>query len=85
MNFTVRDEWNLECPSCHSDERLQVALTTMADLTPEGTDPWGDHEWDDKSFMRCAGCGHCGCVADFEIPENTDAVPALTPNTGECL
>ena len=69
MTFTVRDEWQLACPKCGSDERLQVSLRSMADVTPDGTEPFGDHEWDNASFMRCAACGHAATVSNFYVEE----------------
>ena len=69
MTFTVRDEWGIACPNCGCDDRLQVQLTTMADLTPDGTEPFGDQEWDDTSFMRCASCGTSRRVTDFYVED----------------
>ena len=69
MTFTVRDEWGMACPNCGCDDRLHVQLTTMADLTPDGTEPFGDQEWDDTSFMRCASCSHAGRVTDFYVED----------------
>lgn len=78
--FTVRDEFGLACPSCGSDDRLRVRLTTMADLTPDGTDPFDDHEWDDKSFMSCRACGFHGVVAQFQIDRDRSVqVPTEVP------
>ena len=66
---TVRDEYNLVCSGCGSDEHLAVELTTMAKLTLDGTDPFGDHEWDHNSYMRCANCGNDGTVCSFYVDE----------------
>ncbi len=66
---TVREIWGLACPKCGSDERLQVELTTMADLTPDGTEPFGDQLWDGKSYTRCDACGHDGKLARFRCDE----------------
>lgn len=66
---TVREEYDLICPQCGSDEHLAVELTTMADLTPEGTDPYGDQEWDHNSYMRCRNCGSDGAVCTFYVEE----------------
>ncbi len=66
---TVREEWGLACPKCRRDDRLQVELTTMADLTAYGTEPFGDQQWDRRSHMRCDACGHSGKVARFQCAE----------------
>jgi hypothetical protein len=76
MTFTVRDEWGIACPNCGCDDRLQVQLTTMANLTPDGTEPFGDQEWDDTSFMRCASCSHSGRVTDFYVEDAQSWQPA---------
>jgi len=39
---SVREEWGVACTVCVSDECLQVELSTLADLTPDGTEPFGD-------------------------------------------
>lgn len=62
---TVREEYDLICPQCGSDEHLSVELTTMAYMTPEGTDPFGDQEWDHNCYMRCINCGNDGTVCTF--------------------
>ncbi len=67
----VREAWRLACPNCGSDESLQVQITVMADLSDEGTDPCGDHQWDDESFMRCRACSHAGIVKSFRVGEET--------------
>jgi hypothetical protein len=69
---TVRETWGYACPNCKSDEHLQVELTTMANLMADGTDPVGDQEWDENSFMRCTNCNHDDKAARF-YPEETQA------------
>ncbi len=62
---TVREIWGYACPNCKSDEHLQVELTTMADLTADGTDPFGDQHWHGESYMQCKACDHSGIVNSF--------------------
>jgi hypothetical protein len=64
---TVRHVFNMACPTCGSDEDLLVDITTLAYLTPDGTEPTGDHDWDDDSDCRCSACDHAGRVSDFRI------------------
>jgi hypothetical protein len=68
---TVREQWALACTKCSSDEHLQVSVRTLADLYPDGTEPCGDQEWDEASFIRCRACNHTGTVKDFQIREKT--------------
>lgn len=66
---SVRDTFGLACPVCRSDESLQVQVTTMADLSADGSESVGDQEWQDSSFIRCRACNHTGIVKDFTVRE----------------
>ena len=66
---SVRDTFGLACPACQSDQSLQVQVTTMADLSADGSEPTGDREWQDNSFIRCRACNHTGTVKDFTVKE----------------
>jgi hypothetical protein len=68
---TVRKHWGLACPNCQSDEHLQIAITAIAHLSCDGTEPEGDHEWDKDSYIRCGHCAHDGTVRDFRVNEVT--------------
>ena len=61
----LRDAFELGCPACGQANELVIAITTLARITPDGSDPEGDHEWDETSYCRCPDCGHHGIVADF--------------------
>ena len=61
----LRDVFELGCPACGQAEHLQIVITALARVTPEGSDPEGDHEWDDGSYCHCPECDHDGIVADF--------------------
>jgi len=65
---TVRDTFGMACPSCGSDAHLQLNITVWANLSADGTEPFGDHHWDDASLCRCHACAHSGNVAAFRIP-----------------
>ena len=67
MSDTVRNLYDIACPACGSDESLMVVITTWAELSADGTDPAGDHDWDDQSHCRCSACNHHGKVKDFRI------------------
>ena len=62
----LRYAFNLECPACGQARELVIMITTLARLTPDGSEPEGDHEWDDGSYCRCPECVHDGDVADFD-------------------
>lgn len=62
---TLLDLYSLECPCCHNSEHLLVTITAVADLTVDGTDPSGDHDWSNDNRCGCPLCGQSGTVADF--------------------
>lgn len=61
----LHDVFDLRCPACGQANELIIMITTLARVTPDGSEPEGDHEWDDASYCRCPECGLDGTVADF--------------------
>lgn len=61
----LRDVFDLCCPACGQADELIILITTLARVTPDGSEPEGDHEWDDTSYCRCPDCAHTGTVANF--------------------
>ena len=66
---TVRELFGLACPKCQDDACLSLVLTTWATLRADGTEPFGDHEWDEASPCVCKACDLSGVVADFVCAE----------------
>ena len=64
---TVRDLFGLACPKCGDDDNLRLVITTWATLSADGTEPFGDHEWDDDAICRCNGCKFAGVASDFAV------------------
>lgn len=64
---TVRDLFGLACPKCGDDDTLRLVITTWATLSAGGTEPFGDHEWDDGAICRCNGCKFVGVASDFAV------------------
>lgn len=65
------------CPKC-KDDNLEVQITTWARFTQDedgefSTDPNAaeccDHEWDERSQMRCRDCDHYGTAGEFEVAD----------------
>ena len=79
----LRDAFELGCPAFGQAEHLQIVITALARLTPEGSDPEGDHEWDDGSYCRCPECDHDGIVADFRQSASDAERTALPKSAGE--
>lgn len=69
--MSVTEEHEMACPNCGEDSFLDVEARLFVRLTSQGSDADesvdGSHEWDDKSYCVCQGCGHEGRVADFRI------------------
>jgi hypothetical protein len=78
---TVASEYDIRCPGCGSDEHMQVEIKTLADLSPDGTDPGPEHGWNEFSYIRCDACAWEGkvhqCAADAIAAARADA--ASTP------
>ena len=65
MRETVQSLYGLCCPACGGDDFLQIRIETWADLTEDGTEPFGDHHWDGYSDCRCVNCGYQSAVERF--------------------
>jgi hypothetical protein len=59
---------SIRCPNCHQEERFHVVALISCLVTDNGSEPVGDHEWDDDSSSHCPECGFRGKLADFRKP-----------------
>ena len=56
------------CPICGQTERFLIAVTTLRDISADGSDypkMSADEEWDDDSYCQCYYCCLDGKVRDF--------------------
>jgi len=64
--------FEMKCPKCGGEDRIDIAATVWVRLTSDGTDADlaadGGHFWEDDSAARCVACDHQGTVKDFETP-----------------
>lgn len=64
------------CPKCGQEDRFRIAAVISCVVTDDGSEPVGDHEWDDESATRCPECGFDGTLKDFskkpELPPDPD-------------
>jgi DNA-directed RNA polymerase subunit RPC12/RpoP len=67
----------ISCPKCGNDSRLIVAVRSLAEVTDDGAETFGDMEWDEGSYAECPECGHQGALGEFRIP--TDDENATQP------
>jgi ribosomal protein S27AE len=74
MTANLATEYELACPRCGQADALQISITCLTELTIDGSDPCGDHAWDDASFCRCPECGHGADVAAFST-RSTEVQP----------
>ena len=65
--------FNMRCPKCGNEDRIDIAALVLVRLTADGTDAditdCGDHEWTDESRACCAACDFTGTVKDFKTAE----------------
>lgn len=60
-------DFDLKCPTCGQADELTVVIKTLARITADGSEPEGDHEWDDASYCRCPECATDGTIAEFTV------------------
>jgi len=65
----------LACPRCGNDSMLTIEATTLAVVTDDGAETFGDMEWDAGSYAECPKCGNQATVAAFQA---TDGHPSST-------
>ena len=63
--MSLRTIYDLVCPRCANDQRLIVEISTLAHLSAEGTEPFGDQYWGQSSACRCPQCDYHATVAAF--------------------
>lgn len=65
----MSNQFDYGCPSCGSEDSLDIEAKVFVRLVPDGTDcdltRNGDHEWDGDSFVTC-GCGWEGKVEQLK-------------------
>jgi hypothetical protein len=63
------------CPKCGQEDQLRIAATISCLVTDDGSDPVGDHEWDDDSPTSCPECGFNGGLKDFrKLPPDPEGM-----------
>jgi hypothetical protein len=62
---SLLDTFGLACPRCGNAQVLHIAITCLSRVTSDGSEPFGDHEWDRASLCVCPDCNHAATVGDF--------------------
>lgn len=65
----------IRCPACGQEDRLKITALITCVVTDDGSDPVGDHEWDDDSGTHCPNCGFDGKLKAFHKPVNLPPDP----------
>jgi len=56
----------MKCPKCGSLEPFDIHAEVICKVYDDGTDEYGDVEWQDDSLCRCSKCNALGTVAGFQ-------------------
>lgn len=59
----------MQCPACGSHGPFKIAATALFTMTDDGTESFGDLEYDDGSYCLCPQCDHDGILADFRTED----------------
>jgi hypothetical protein len=69
---------NVCCPRCGQEERFKIVALISCEVTDDGSEPVGDHEWGDDSATHCPECGFDGELKDFrkkpKLPPDPDGL-----------
>ncbi len=57
----------IACPTCGNESRIYIQVSTLAVVTDDGAETYGDMEWDDSSYAECPECRRHGTLAKFRI------------------
>lgn len=68
----------IRCPACGQEDRFKITALITCVVTDSGSEPVGDHEWDDESGTHCPECGFTGKLKGFRkqnrLPPDTDGM-----------
>jgi hypothetical protein len=57
---------DMRCPHCKSTGPFKISATAMFTIGDDGTEDFGDIEYDGGSYCVCPECDHYGIVHDFQ-------------------
>jgi hypothetical protein len=72
---------NIKCPDCGYKDSFRIAATTIFTVTDDGTDDFGDVEWNDDSYAECLQCRRQGTVKDFSCHDSASNPGPVTAAT----
>ncbi|HEX3683669.1 MAG TPA: DNA methyltransferase [Bryobacteraceae bacterium] len=62
-----RNEWQMACPACKGDDRIDIAVASWAGLFVDGMDVTADRGRTPESIAKCGACGHIATVRAFQV------------------
>ena len=65
----------VRCPNCSRNDRFTITAIVACEVTDDGSEPVGDHEWDDASSTRCPECGRAGLMREFRERGSRPPIP----------
>jgi hypothetical protein len=57
----------MKCPKCGSLEPFSIEVRMMVAVSDDGTEDYGNAEWEDASYCECRACCFHGIAGDFRI------------------
>ena len=57
----------LACPKCGNDAMFYIKSATLAVVTDEGAETFGDVHWDSASTTECPECQHRDALFGFKM------------------
>jgi hypothetical protein len=68
----------IRCPACGQEDRFRITALITCLVTDDGSEPVGDHDWDDGSSTHCPECGFDGELKAFRkqvrLPPDPDGL-----------
>jgi hypothetical protein len=66
------------CPKCGQEDEFSIAAVISCLVTDDGSDPVGDHYWDEDSATHCPQCSFSGKLKEFRrmppLPADRDGL-----------
>jgi hypothetical protein len=63
----------IKCPDCGNEDEFRIEAVIVCQVTDDGSEPIGDHYWDEKSYCHCPVCEKDGKLAEFINDEIAEA------------
>ena len=68
----------IACPQCGNDAMISIEVWTLAVVTDDGAETYGDMQWNSDSYAECPDCEHCGTLGEFRVHHATESSTSTT-------